>query len=167
MGGALSSAPLVYPIRRQLALLAPIRLVLGIVALGAALAVGSRDGAIAGGFALGALGAAFTLAADRRFAASGLAEPPPLPGDARVLPPLRAAFSELFPSTAGVWVLAGISLAFEPILAGLLAGVLFGMGVASVSSLLTLHGLERRAGGRLFVERGRGRLFAGPEKIAG
>jgi hypothetical protein len=155
-------APLVYSVSRQLVLLTPARLLLGLVALGGALAVAKRDGPVGLAFAVGVFGAAFLLASDRRFARRRLDEPPPLPDDARTVPPLKAAFAGLFPSTAGVTGLAAISLAFQPVLAGLLAGVVGGMAVATGASLVSVLGTERRARCRLYVERGPGRVFVAP-----
>jgi hypothetical protein len=153
-------APLVYSVSRQLALLAPARLVLGLAGLGASLAVADRGGPVGGAFTLGAFAAAFLLATDRRFVRRRLEEPARLPPTAVLVPPVNAAVYGLFPSTVGVSVLAAISLAFEPVLAGLLAGVLGGMGIVSGAALVSILATERRSGRRLFAARGSGRLYS-------
>jgi hypothetical protein len=140
------------------------RLSLGVVELALALAVGDRDRAVVLAFALGALAAAVFLASDRRFASRSLDEPVPLPAEAQVVAPLRAALYGLVPSTVGAGALALVSLAFEPVLAGLLAGVVAGMGIASSASLYAVETAERRGSGRLYAERGRGRVFVAEPK---
>jgi hypothetical protein len=135
------------------------RLGLGVVELALALAVGDRDPAALLAFALGALAVTVFLASDRRFASRSLDEPAPLPAEAEIIPPLRAALYGLLPSTAGASALALVSLAFEPVLAALLAGVVAGMGIASSASLYAVEAAERGGGGRLYAERRRGRVF--------
>ena len=135
------------------------RLGLGVFELVLALAVGNRARAALLAFALGALAATVFLASDRRFASRALDEPAALPADAEIVPPLRAALYGLVPSTVGASALALVSLAFEPVLAALLAGVVAGMGIASSASLYSVEAAERRGGVRLYAERGRGRLF--------
>jgi hypothetical protein len=56
------------------------------------------------------------------------------------------------PSMSGVSVLAAISLLFQPGLSALLAGVLAGMGVAS---LVVLYGID----GRLYLDPRTGGVF--------
>jgi hypothetical protein len=83
---------------------------------------------------------------------------------------LQAAFAGLFPSTIGVTVLSGISLAFEPVLAALLAGVVAGMGITGGAGLFSVAAAERRSASRLFADRAGGRLYvaaARTEKIDG
>jgi hypothetical protein len=160
-----NAPPLVFSASRRLLLLTIIRLALGLAGLGAALALGGSGAATTGAFVLGSLGAAFTLAADRRFVPRKLEEPLALPSEALVLPAWRAALVGLFPSTAGVSLLAAVSLAFETTLAGLLAGVLAGMGVAGAASLLALGEFERRRSIHLLGERGGRRVFSRPRRV--
>jgi hypothetical protein len=58
----------------------------------------------------------------------------------------------MLPSTAGVAILAAVSLAFEPLLAAVLAGVLAGMGVVSLASWVEVVLWERRAGATLYAD---------------
>ena len=163
MEGAVVSetAPSVYSVSRQLLVLTPVRLVLGLAGLAAALAIGTRDGAAASAFGLGALGSAVALLADRRFARRGL-DAASLPPGAQQASLREAALAGIFPSTFGVTVLTGIALAFNRTLAGLLAGVLAGMAVASATAWFRLNALERAEGTRLYVEQGgRRRVFTG------
>jgi hypothetical protein len=68
------------------------------------------------------------------------------PVDAAVTPVWLHVVHAAIPSTFGVSVLAAISLLFQPVLSALLAGVLAGMGVAS---LMALYGID----GRLYLDR--------------
>src|SRR5215468_5565584 len=115
------------------------RLGLGVFELVLALAVGDRDRGALLAFALGALASTVFLASDRRFASRALDEPAVLPADAEIVLPLRAALHGLVPSTVGASALALVSLAFEPVLAALLAGVVAGMGIASSASLYAVE----------------------------
>ncbi len=58
-------------------------------------------------------------------------EPGELPADARVAPAWLHAVHAALPSTVGLSVLAAITLAFQPTLTALLAGVLAGLGLAA------------------------------------
>jgi hypothetical protein len=136
----------VESVRLRLLLVAPLRLVLGAVVLVAARAAGVSSGAMLVAFAAGAFGIAFLASNDPR------ARFRPSPGGPAVLPPeatvapawLHAVHASL-PSTVGVTVLAGITLAFQPTLTALLAGVLAGMGLAA---LLVAYGID----GRLYLD---------------
>ena len=155
------TAPSVVGASQQLLVLVPIRLALGVGGLGAALALSSRHGAIALAFALGTFAAAVVLAADRRFALRALEQPVPLPRDAHIVSLAEAAASGVLPSTVGVSVLAAIALAVNRTLAGLLAGVVAGMGLAGLTAWYRVAAVERAGRARLYVERGgRKRLFS-------
>jgi hypothetical protein len=56
----------------------------------------------------------------------------------------RAVAEGLLPSTVGVALLTGIALAFRPLLGAVLAGILAGMGIVSLISVLELALWERR-----------------------
>jgi hypothetical protein len=62
----------------------------------------------------------------------------------------RAVASGLLPSTVGVAVLAAASLAFQPILAAVLAGILAGMGIVGLVSCLEVALWERQTGAQLY-----------------
>lgn len=73
------------------------------------------------------------------------AEPAELPADARIAPPWLHVVHASLPSTVGVSVLAAVTLAFNPTLTALLAGILAGLGLAA---LLRGYGID----GRLYLE---------------
>jgi hypothetical protein len=141
-------------------LLTPIRVGVALVALLAAGAVGVRAQSAALSFVMGAFLTAFVLANDRRHLLFGPRDVlDELPARARVERWWEVAVQGIVPSTVGVAVLAGISLAFSTVLTSVLAGVEAGMGLAGLIAGIRLAAWERRLGGRLYVERGRGRLF--------
>jgi hypothetical protein len=81
-------------------------------------------------FALGALGGAIFVLNDprRRFVRAG-----------QVVSEeqwWRTALRGTYPSTLGLAVLTGIALAFSPILAAVLAGIIAGLGIAGVTAAL-------------------------------
>jgi len=132
----------VESIRLRLLLVAPLRLVLGVAFLAAARAAGGTGTATLLAFAVGAFATVFLASNDprARFRDSG-GGPATLPPDARIAPRwLHAAHASL-PSTVGVSVLAGLTLAFTPTLTALLAGILVGLGVAA---LLVAYGIDDR-----------------------
>lgn len=136
----------VESLRLRLLLIAPLRLVLSLVWLGAARAVGAANGAALLAFAAGAFGTVFLASNDprARFRRDG-GDPVQLPDDARVAPAWLHAAHAAFPSTVGVSVLAAVALAFQPELTALLAGVLAGLGLAA---LLVAY----RTDGRLYLD---------------
>jgi hypothetical protein len=153
--------PLVAASRTRLALVTPLRLVVGAAALAGALAEGAVGSSALAAFALGAAFAAFALGADRRGQLLRRDPPEPLPQDARLAPPWRAALDAALPSTVGVALLAVIALAIgQQVLAALLGGVEAGMALAGAIALFQLLEWERAQGARLMVEVGpRGRLW--------
>ena len=139
-------------------LVAPIRLALGALGVvGARLAGLDADRALIT-FALGAGVMMVSALGDPRARLLGArGEPEPVPANAIFASPLEIAARAAFPSTVGVAVLAGVALAFEPVLASVLAGLLAGMGLAALVSIVQLASEERRAGVELYAESGRGR----------
>ena len=139
-------------------LVAPIRLTLG--ALGV---VGARLAGLDGEralitFAFGAGVMMVTALGDPRARVlAPRAEPDPVPPEAAYASRVEIAARAVFPSTIGVAVLTGVALAFEPLLASVLAGLLAGMGLAALISLAQLASSERRDGVELYAELGRGR----------
>ncbi len=144
-------------------LVAPVRIALGLVGLGIAVALG-EDGTSAGlAFAVGALGTAFALVADRRgVILAQRSEPEPAPADASFEPRLVLVRKAMMPSTVGVSALAAIAFAVgQPGLGALLAGALAGMGLASLVHGATLTAQERASGAALYLDRRGGRLYTG------
>ncbi len=143
----------VESIRLRLLLVAPLRLVLGIAWLGAARAVGGSSGPVFLAFAAGAFAIAFLVPNDPRArfrrTAPEFAELPP---DATVAPAWLHVLHASLPSTVGVATLAAVTLAFEPTLTALLAGVLAGLGL---TALFRAYGMD----GGLYVDPRRGALF--------
>ena len=152
----------VYRVAHLSLSLACVRLGLGAIGFAAALLAGaeSRAGAVALGLGLG--GSLVALVSSQRWALVERPEVTPLPADAEhsgaLLPALGRA---LMPSTAGVTGLLAISLAFEPVLAALLAGVLAGMGALALAVCVDVVLRERRSNVRFYGDAAR-RRFAGP-----
>jgi hypothetical protein len=122
----------VESVRLRLLLVAPLRLVLGIVLLGMARAVGGASGPMLVAFGVGAFAMAFLVPNDPRARfRRGPGEPADLPADAIVAPAWRHAVHAALPSTVGVSILAVVTLAFAPTLTALLAGILVGLGLAA------------------------------------
>jgi hypothetical protein len=143
----------VESVRLRLLLVAPLRLVLGGVWLGAARVAGGSSSATLVAFAAGAFGMAVFIANDprARFRTSG-GESDRLPPEATVAPAWRHAVDACYPSTVGVSLLAGVTLAFNETLSALLGGVLAGLGIAA---LLAAHSISPR----LYVDPRRGAVF--------
>jgi hypothetical protein len=131
---------LVESVRLRLLLIGPLRLVLAAAWLGAARAAGGSPGTTLLAFAAGAIALAFLIPNDprARFRPTP-AEPAELPADANVAPAWLHAVHAAFPSTVGVSVLAAVTLAFNPALTALLAGILGGLGFAA---LLYAYGID-------------------------
>jgi hypothetical protein len=123
----------VESIRLRLLLIAPLRLALGIVFLAAARAAGGRPGPTLIAFAAGAFAMVFLVPNDprARFRRT-TSEPAELPADASVAPAWLHVVHAALPSTVGVSVLAAVTLAFQPTLTALLAGILAGLGLAAL-----------------------------------
>lgn len=143
--------------------LAAARLALGGAGFGAALAAGAERNPAAVGLAFGAGASAVALVSDRRFLLFEQPTVEPLPRDAEHVGPGRAIREGLLPSTAGVTVLLALSLPFKPILSAVLAGVLLGMGLVTVMSLVELALREHRDARRYYADLSeRSRRYVGP-----
>lgn len=144
---------LVESVRLRLALIAPLRLALSAVWLVAARADGAPSAATLIALAAGAFASAFLVTNDPfarfRKAPDKVAE---LPVGSSVAPAWRHVVHAALPSTVGVSVLAAIALLFQPALTALLAGLLAGMGVAS---LVAVYGMD----GRLYLDPRTGGVF--------
>jgi hypothetical protein len=131
----------VESVRLRLLLVAPLRLALGIVWLGAARAVGGSSSGTLLAFAAGAFALAFLVPNDPRTRFRRVVgEPAELPADAAVAPAWLHVWHAALPSTVGVSVLAAVALVFQPTLAALLAGVLAGLGLAALLRAYTMDG---------------------------
>lgn len=143
----------VESVRLRLLLIAPLRLVLSIVFLAAARAAGGAAGATLLAFAAGAFAMVFLVPNDPRTRFRGApSEPTDLPADASVAPAWLHALHAALPSTVGVSILAAVTLAFQPTLAALLAGILAGLGLAAAFRAYAIDG-------SLYVDPHGGRLF--------
>jgi hypothetical protein len=132
----------VESVRLRLLLVAPLRLALGVAWLLAARAAGGVTGGTLLAFAAGAFAMAFLVPNDPRARFRQTAgEPAQLPADASVAPAWLHVVHAALPSTVGVSVLAAVTLAFEPALTALLAGILVGLGL---TALLAAYGSDRR-----------------------
>jgi hypothetical protein len=110
----------------------PIRLALGALLFVAARLAGAPSPSALLAFVSGVIGITFLLFNDprTRFVQSR-AEPVEAPPEAHVAPVWRQALAATLPSTAGLTVLALITLVPQPTLTALLAGVCAGLGVAA------------------------------------
>jgi hypothetical protein len=136
----------VESLRLRLLLVAPLRLALGALGLAAARAAGGSWGRLLIAFGAGAFAIVFLASNDPRTRfRGGTGEPEPLPADASVAPAWLHVVHAAVPSTVGVSILAAVTLAFNPTLAALLAGILAGLGLAA---LLAAYAI----GGRLYLD---------------
>ena len=150
----------------------PLRFALGAGILAASIPAGAQSDSARVAFVLGIFaGAAFVLADPRRrFRPASVQRPAPAEFD--VEEPWRTAFRSLLPSTLGLAALGAIALAFNPLLSGILAGIIAGLGVAGLVTAVDVFLEERRLGARLYTlsaaswtsrERGAATLFV--EKV--
>jgi hypothetical protein len=144
--------PAVYRVSEQRLVLSCVRLGLGALAFAGAVLAGADVAAAGVGAGVGAAVCALALLTDRRWLLFRAPSAETLPADARRAPLARAVLSGMLPSTAGVAILAAVSLAFEPLLAAVLAGVLAGMGVVSLASWVEVVLWERRAGATMYAD---------------
>lgn len=131
----------------------------GLSAVGgvAAALVGAQAEPALIGWAFGATMVSIVLAGDRR---GRLSTPPlPLPGDATLESWADIARTDVFPSTVGVAVLTLVALAFEAVLAGMMAGIIGGMALMTIVSRVQIGLAERQFGGVLYLERASRRLY--------
>lgn len=143
------SALTVQSVRMRTLLVAPVRLVLGVVWLAAALVDGAAGTSALLAFATGGLALVFLLFNDPRSRFQRIPQAQPLPAEAVVAPAWRHALDAAFPSTVGVSVLAAISLAFEAVLTAFLGGVVVGLGIGALARARSIDGsLYTGSGGR-------------------
>jgi hypothetical protein len=123
----------VHSLRNHSLYVAPLRVALGFVWVGAALLAGASAPGAWLAFATATFAMVFLRFNDprARFLPRG-GDPVPLPEDATIATPARQAWRALFPSTIGVSVLAAIALTFQPILSAFLGGIALGLGVSGV-----------------------------------
>jgi hypothetical protein len=157
-----SPAPRVVQLSLRALVLGPIRAGLSALGLLGALAAGGGPHGAVLGWALGAGLIMLFLAGDPRIRRPS--RPEPLPADATKEPWSEIARTDVFPSTVTLAVATAVALPFDSVLAAFLAGILGGMALMSVVSLVTVAVLERRHGGTLYVERGDRRLFVAPKR---
>lgn len=138
----------------------PVRIGLGLVGLSLASSFAPDRGPALIGFALGTIGLTVAALADprNRFFQAQSAAPRALPDRARCASNWQMTRAKLFPSTVGVSLLTTAALAFEPVLAAILAGALAGMGLASLVTGVNLLWTERQEGVQVFAD-DRGGLF--------
>jgi hypothetical protein len=134
-----------HSLRDRALYVTPIRIVLGVVWLGAARVAGAPGTGAVLAFAGGAFVIVFTLFNDPRSRFLRRGEATSAPADASVAGPVRQALHATLPSTVGVSALAAVALVFEPTLSAFLGGVSTGLGVAGA-----LYAL--RADPTLYVE---------------
>jgi hypothetical protein len=144
--------PAVYRVTHQRLALSAIRLALAAVAFAGSIGAGADPAAAGVALALGAGICGLALVTDRRWLLLGMPKADPLPDDVRHASLARAVAEGMLPSTAGVAVLAVVSLAFEPILTAVLAGILAGMGIVSLVSCVEVALWERRSDSQLLAD---------------
>jgi len=125
-----------HSLRSRTAGVIPIRVGLGVLLLLLARLAGAPRSSALLAFVSGLVAITFLLFNDPRArfmtARAGPVEAPP---DARVAPVWQQALAATLPSTAGLTVLALITLVPQPTLSALLAGVCAGLGAAAALSL--------------------------------
>jgi hypothetical protein len=144
--------PAVFRSGHYLLALAVIRLGLAVLGLGASVVAGAEARSAGVGVAFGAAASAVALLTDRRRLLVRRPPVEPLPREARRAPLSRAVAKGLLPSTAGVAALLVASLAFEPVLAAVLAGILAGMGGVGFAAFVEISLLERQRRARFFTD---------------
>lgn len=149
--------PQVVRLSLRARVLAPIRGGLSALAVVAAVLDGATPGSALLAWAFGAIMVSLVLAGDPR--GRRARTPEPLPGEAVAESWAQIARTDVLPSTIGVALLAAVALLFDPVLAGILAGILGGMALMTVVSRLQVAVAERKLGGVLYVERQSRRLY--------
>jgi hypothetical protein len=123
----------VQSLRLRLLLIGPVRLVLSVTGFAAARAAGAPGGGAVVAFMAGAFVTAFFALNDPRARfRPAPKEPAELPADASVAPAWKHAVHAALPSTVGVSALAAVTVAFQPTLTALLAGILAGLGLTAL-----------------------------------
>jgi hypothetical protein len=150
-------------ISRQALLIAPVRIVLGLVGLAVSVLLGEGTTPALLAFVIGTFGTAFAVVADRRggiFAPRS--DPEPAPPDAALESAVELVRHAVLPSTVGVAVLAAIAFAAgQNGLGALLSGALAGLGLAALAYGGVLAWQERAEGSALYLDRRGGRLYTG------
>ena len=148
---------------RRALVIAPIRLALAGLGLAAALVAGSPGASALLAFAATTVATVTLVIADPRARFFRIPElPPDAAPDAAEDGLGRLALTAAFPSTLGVAVLLGVTLATEPTLAAVMAGILAGLGLAALAGAVELLSFERTHGLRLYAERGTSRVVSRP-----
>lgn len=142
----------VFRVAHQALGLVVVRLVLALGGLVASIVAGAEPGPAAAGVAFGAGVTAVALISDRRWLLSRRPSLGPLPEGATGGGLAKGVATGLLPSTIGVAALLAVSLAFEPILGAVLAGVIAGMGLVGLMGLTDLIIRERREGARVYAD---------------
>jgi hypothetical protein len=149
--------PQVVRLSLRTRVLAPIRAGLSALGFAAAMLDGAQLESALLAWALGAILVSIVLAGDPRGRRS--TAPEPLPGEAVPETWAQIARTDVFPSTVGVALLTAVALLFNPVLAGLLAGILGGMALMTMVARVQVAVAERRFNGVLYVQRGTRRLY--------
>jgi hypothetical protein len=157
--GAGPVVPQVVRLSLRARVLAPIRGGLSALGVVAAVLDGARPGSALLAWAFGAIMVSIVLAGDPRGRRATATAPEPLPGEAVPESWAQIARTDVLPSTVGVALLTSVALAFDPVLAGVLAGILGGMALMTMVSRVQVAVAERRLGGVLYVERQSKRLY--------
>jgi hypothetical protein len=134
---------------------AAIRLALGAVAIGACVARGVDIRAALLGAVLGAV--VLTLLAHGQSSRTRHRPEPewvPAPAEAAYDPPWRAALLACIPSTLGLAAIVVFALVRQPVVAGIMAGVLLSLGALALISGFELRRRERSEGVLLYLGRG-------------
>jgi hypothetical protein len=152
-------------LRAYFLLIQPVRLVLGLLGVAAARALGVSPGSSIWLFGLGGvlfgLGMLTTRKSGAFFERAGSAQQ--VDGTRATESRLRTLARSAYPSTIGVSALTAIALPINAALAALLAGILGGMAVVGAMFALELVQWEQSRGVRLFALPGQSReLFARP-----
>ena len=121
-----------HSLRDRALLVAPIRVLLGIVWIAAAIPAGAGRGPALLAAASSAVIIVFVAFNDPRSRFRGEVQIEPMPVDAHVASWFEQAWRATLPSTVGVSVLAAVSLYPQPILSAFLGGVSVGLGAAGV-----------------------------------
>jgi hypothetical protein len=125
-----------HSLRRRALLIAPVRIVLGVVWLVVSRLAGAAAAPALIAFVAGTFVTAFLAYADPRARVLQRDdEPAPAPAGAALAPWWRQALGASLPSTVGVSLLAAIAAAPSPTLTALLGGVSAGLGIAAAISV--------------------------------
>lgn len=152
-----SSRSAVVPLALRARVLTSIRGGLAVLGGVAAALFGAQPETVLLGWAVGAVLVMIILAGDRRGRRS--TDPEPLPGEAVHESWAVIARTDVFPSTVGVGLLTLFPLTFNPVLAGVMGGILGGMALMTIVSWVQVAVAQRRLGGVLYVERRSRRLY--------